>query len=48
MAAFQLRFIALAIDAIDRHDPTNEMRRQLQAVLAVYIAAKDVLPILHY
>ena len=29
-AAFQFRFMALAIDVIDRHDPSNEMRRQLQ------------------
>ena len=25
MAAFQLRFMALAVDVIDRHGPTNEM-----------------------
>ena len=30
MAAFQFRFMALAIDFIDRHDPSSEMRRQLQ------------------
>ena len=30
-AAFQLRFMALAVDVIDRHDPTNEMHHQLQA-----------------
>ena len=29
-AAFQFRFMALAIDVIDRHDPSNEMCRQLQ------------------
>ena len=30
-AAFQFRFIiAHAIDVIDRRDPSNEMRRQLQ------------------
>ena len=29
-AAFQFRFMALAIDVIDRRDPSNEMRRQLQ------------------
>ena len=35
--------MALAIDVIDRHDPSNEMHRQLQlkqAVLAVYITEK--------
>ena len=30
MAAFQWRFMALAFDVIDRHGPSNEMRRQLQ------------------
>ena len=38
-AAFQFHFMALAINVIDRHGPSNEMRRQLQpkgnAVLAV-------------
>ena len=29
-AAFQFRFMALAIDVIDRRDPSNEMHRQLQ------------------
>ena len=29
-AAFQFRFMALAIDVIDRHDPSNKMHRQLQ------------------
>ena len=29
-AAFQFRFMALSIDVIDRLDPSNEMRRQLQ------------------
>ena len=29
-AAFQFRFMALAIDEIDRRDPSNEMHRQLQ------------------
>ena len=29
-ATFQFRFMALAIDVIDRRDPSNEMRRQLQ------------------
>ena len=28
--AFQFRFMARAIDVIDRRDPSNEMRRQLQ------------------
>ena len=27
-AAFQVRFIAFAVDVIDRHGPSNEMRRQ--------------------
>ena len=49
--------MALAVDAIDRHGPSIEMRRQLQPkktkvrlrILAVYIyvAAKDILPALH-
>ena len=29
-AAFHFRFIALAVDFIDRRGPSNEMRRQLQ------------------
>ena len=29
-AAFQFRFMGLAIDVIDRRDPSNEMRHQLQ------------------
>ena len=55
MAAFYFRFIALAVDVINRRGPSNEIRRQLQpketkgkAVLAVGIAAKDILPVLHY
>ena len=43
--------MALAVDVIDRRGPSKEMRRQLQpkkAVLVVYIAAKDVLAVLHY
>ena len=47
--------MALAIDIIDRRGPSNEMRRKLQpkktkgkAVLALYIAARDVLLVLHY
>ena len=31
MAAFQFHFMALAIDVIDRRDPSNEMSRQLQS-----------------
>ena len=30
VATFHFRFMALAIDVIDRRDPSNEMRRQLQ------------------
>ena len=49
MAAFQFRFMVLAVDVIDRHGPSNEIRRQLQPkktkvrlyYVAVYIAAKD-------
>ena len=48
--------MALAADVIDRSGPSNEMRCQLQLnkaevrlrILAVYIVAKDVLPVLHY
>ena len=29
-AAFQFRFMACPIDGIDRRDPSNEMRHQLQ------------------
>ena len=29
-AAFQLRFVALAVNVIDRSGPSNEMRFQLQ------------------
>ena len=29
-AAFHFRFMAVAIDVIDRHGPSNEMQRQLQ------------------
>ena len=28
--AFQFRFMALAVDVIDRHGPSNAMCRQLQ------------------
>ena len=31
VAAFHFRFIAVAVDIIDRRGPSNEMRRQLQA-----------------
>ena len=30
VAAFQLRFMAFAVDFIDRRGPSNKMRRQLQ------------------
>ena len=45
--------MALAIDVIDRHGPSNKIHHQLQpmkieAILAVYIAAKNALPTLHY
>ena len=30
VVAFQFRFMARAIDVIDRRDPSNEIRRQLQ------------------
>ena len=30
MAAFQLRFMALAVDVIDRRGPSNEIHRHLQ------------------
>ena len=29
-AAFKLRFMAFAVDVIDRRGPNNEMRRQLK------------------
>ena len=54
MAAFQFLFMALAVDVIDRRGPSNETRCQLQPkktkvnLLAIYIAAKDVLAVLHY
>ena len=50
-AAFQFRFMARAIHVIDRRDPSNECvasYSQSKAVLALYIAAKYVLAILHY
>ena len=45
--------MALVINVMDRHTPGNEMRHQLQpkktkAVLAIYIAIKDILLALHY
>ena len=54
MAAFQFCFMTLAVCVINRHGPSNEMCRQLQpkktkvrkAIMAVYIAARDVLPAL--
>ena len=53
MAAFEIHFMALAIDVIDKCSPSNKMRRKLQPkktkvrlynkyYLAFYIAAKDV------
>ena len=45
MAAFQFRFTGLAVHVLDKRGPSNEMRRQ--AILAVYIAAKDILAFLH-
>ena len=30
MAAFMFRFMAVAVDVIDRRGPSNEMHRQLQ------------------
>ena len=30
VAAFQFRFMALAVDVIDKRGPSNEMRHQLQ------------------
>ena len=32
VAAFQFRFMALAVNVIDRCDPSNEMRCQLQPI----------------
>ena len=45
--------MALAIDVIDRHSPSNKTHRQLQpkktkVKLAIYIAEKDVLSARHY
>ena len=48
--------MALAVDAIDRHDPINEIRTslvtvkedQVKTVLVIYIAAKDILGALNY
>ena len=55
-AAFQFRFMALAIDVIDRCDLSNETSCQLQPKKTkvrvyypfTYIAAKDVLAALYY
>ena len=30
VAAFQFRFMAITVNVIDRHGPSNKMRRQLQ------------------
>ena len=44
----------LAVDVIDRCGSSDEMRHQLQPkktkedCISCYIAAKDVLPVLHY
>jgi len=53
VAAFLFRFMAVAVDIIDRRGPSNEMCRQLQPkkpkvrLLAVYVTVKDVLAVLH-
>ena len=49
-AAFQIRFMVVDVDLVDRRCPSYEMRQQLQPkktkvrlhILAIYIAAKDV------
>ena len=50
-AAFQLHFMAFAVDVIDGRGPSNKMLCQLKPkkakVIAVYIAAKDVLTALN-
>ena len=33
-AAFQLHFMAFAVDVIDRRGPSNKMRRQLKPKMA--------------
>ena len=55
-AAFYFRLMALAFDVIDRRGPSDEMRCHAvtakedlgKAVLAIYIAAKTIFPVLHY
>ena len=51
-AAFQLSFMAFAVNIINRHGPNNEMRRQLNSkkakVLAFYLTTNDILPALHF
>ena len=47
---FQLQFMLLAIDVMDRRGPISEMCRQLQpkkTVLSIYITAKGILPTVH-
>ena len=52
-AAFQFRFMALAINVIDRHGLSNEMRCQLQpretkvGNISHLYSSKNVLPALH-
>ena len=44
-AAFQLRFMSLAVHVINRCSPSVKMHRQLhlkKAILAIYTAAKQV------
>ena len=52
-AAFQLHFMALAIDVIDRSGPSSKMCHQLHLmknkvtlILSVYITAEGILPTL--
>ena len=55
VTAFQFHFMALAINIIDRHSPSNEMHRQLQPKKTkvrlyypfIYMAAKEILAALH-
>ena len=55
-AAFLFHFMAVFIDFINRHGPSNKMRHKLQPkkpkvrlhILVVHIAAKVVLAVLHY
>ena len=52
-AAFQLSFMAFAVNIINRHGPNNEMRRQLnpkkaKVLLAFYLTTNDILPALHF